>query len=328
VKFVTQVPGLIHWPPEDFAPGRDNWQRSMRPEDFQRVAHTADELGFDALSVSEHLLVPVGVHQRMGGHYPQALTAMAFLAGATTRIKVTSMVMVLPAHHPVDLAKAIATLDVMSGGRLIVNFGVGMAPAELAAVGVPYERRGRVSDEYVRAMKELWSADRPSFSGEWVSFDDVVFEPKPVQQPHPPLWFGGLSLAALRRATRLGDGWAPSGSALGKGPWLEDEAQLPSLLARVREEREAAGIDRPFDVHLSVVRPRLAPDHTNLPPTFVPESAEHLIDELGRLADLGVTWTMAARPGPPPTSLDAHLDDLRWLAEEVVPHCRGIVPSA
>jgi probable F420-dependent oxidoreductase len=327
VKFVIQAPGLIHWPPADFAPGRDNWQKAMAPHDFQRVARTADELGFDALCVSEHLLVPIGVHERMGGHYPQALTAMAFLAGATTRIKVASMVMVLPAHHPVDLAKAIATLDVMSGGRLILNFGVGMAPAELAAVGVPYERRGRVSDEYVRAMKELWSSDRPSFAGEWVRFGDVVFEPKPVQQPHPPLWFGGLSMAALRRATLLGDGWAPSGRALGKGPWLEDEAQLPGLLSRVREEREAAGIDRPFDVYLSVVRPRLAPDHTNLPPAFVPESGEQLIDEIGRLADLGVTWTMVSRPGPPATSLEAHLDDLRWIAEEVVPHVRGGAPA-
>ena len=322
MKFMTQVPGLIHYPPAEFAPGRENWQRAMSAGDFQRFARTADDLGFDALTVSEHLLLPPELVDRMGAVYPQALTAMAFLAGATSRIRVCSMVMVLPAHHPVDLAKAVATLDVMSGGRLILNFGVGMAPAELAAVGVPYERRGRVSDEYVRAMKELWISDRPSFAGEWVCFDEVVFEPKPVQRPHPPLWFGGLSMAALHRATVLGDGWAPSGSALGKGPWLEDDAQLPGLLARVHEEREALGIDRPFDVHLSAVRPRLAPDHTTLPPAFVPQSAEHLIDEIGRLADLGVTWTMASRPGPPATSLDAHLDDLRWLADEVLPSFR------
>jgi probable F420-dependent oxidoreductase len=247
---------------------------------------------------------------------------MAFIAGATTRIRVNSMAIVLPYHHPVDFAKAITTLDVLSGGRVTVTLGVGMAPAEFRAVGVPYERRGRVTDEYVRAMQVLWAEDRPTFDGEFVQFSDITFEPKSVQQPHPPLWFGGRSLVSLRRAATAGDGWAPSGGMLGNGPWFEGPEQLPALLANAREQRAGAGIQRPLDVFLSPGQPQIGPNHTLLPPTFVPESAQQLVDEVGRLAELGVTWTLVIRPGADPQSLDAYLDDLRWIADEVVPGCR------
>jgi hypothetical protein len=128
---------------------------------------------------------------------------------------------------------------------------------------------------------------------------------------------------SLRRAALDGDGWAPSGGLLGKGPWFEDPEQLPELLAAAQAQREEAGITRPLDVFLSPVQPRIGPDHTLLPPTFVPESAQQLVDEVGRLGELGVTWTLVTRPGADPRSLDAYLDDLRWIAEEVVARCRG-----
>jgi probable F420-dependent oxidoreductase len=320
VKFSISMPGLMRFPPSEIT--ADHWQARMTCEDFQRVARTADELGFDALTVSEHLALPVELEGAMGGHWSHALTAMAFLAGATSRIRVNSMVLVLPYHHPVNLAKAMSTLDNLSGGRLTVTVGVGMAPVEFAALGVPFQHRGRITEEYVRAMKVLWTEDRPTFDGEFVQFADIVFEPKPVQRPHPPIWFGGRSLVSLWRAAREGDGWAPSGGALGKGPWFESEAQLPSLLAEVAARRAAAGNERPFDVFLSVGRPTLGPGHTLLPPTFVPTSAQHLVDEVGRLAELGVTWTSVSRPNVAPATLEGFLDDLHWVAEEVLPGCR------
>jgi probable F420-dependent oxidoreductase len=312
----------MRYPPSEFPPGSDRWQARMTCADFQRVARTADELGFDALTVSEHLALPVDLEANMGAWWPHAFTAMAFLAGATTRIRVNASVIVLPYHHPVALAKAISTLDVMSGGRVMLTFGVGMAPGEFAALGVPFERRGAVTDEYVAVMKTLWRDERPEFHGEWVEFADVVFEPKPLQQPHPPLWFGGRSIASLDRAARLGDGWAPAGGFLGRGPWFEEPEQLPDLLAGVRETRTQLGIDGPFDVNLPLVNPRIGPGHTHLPPTFVPQSAQEIVDEVGRLAELGVTWTSVARPNAQEQSLDEHLENLQWVADEVLAHCR------
>jgi len=294
----------------------------MTCAELQRVARTADDLGFDALTVSEHLALPVDLEPNMGAWWPHAFTAMAFLAGATTRIAVNASVIVLPYHHPVALAKAISTLDVMSGGRVMLTFGVGMAPGEFAALGVPFERRGKVADEYVAVMKTLWRDPRPEFHGEWVEFADVVFEPKPLQEPHPPLWFGGRSIASLERAARLGDGWAPAGGFLGRGPWFEEPEQLPDLLAGVHETRTQLGIHGPFDVNLPLVNPRIGPGHTHLPPTFVPQSAQEIVDEVGRLGELGVTWTSVTRPNAREHSLDAHLENLQWVADEVLAHCR------
>lgn len=322
MKFATHLPGLSRYPPSAFPPGTDHWQATMTCADFQRVARISDDLGFDAISVSEHLALPVDLAPNMGGYWPHAMTAMAFIAGATSRIKVTASVLVLPYHHPVPLAKAISTLDVLSGGRVIVSCGTGMAPGEFAAVGVPFEDRGAVTDEYIAAMKALWTEELPRFDGRWVRFADVVFEPKPVQRPHPPLWFGGRAMVSLRRAAREGDGWAPNGAMLGKGPWFSEPEELPALLAQVRDIRSAAGIDRPFDVSVPVVRASIGPGHTLTAPTFVPDSAQQIIDEVGRLADLGVTWTAAGRPNAQERSLDEYLDNLRWVAEEVMPACR------
>jgi probable F420-dependent oxidoreductase len=323
VQFAVSMPGLMRYPPDEFPPGSDRWEAHMTCADFQRVARACDDLGFDALLVSEHLALPVDLVAQMGAHWSHGLTAMAFIAGATSRIRVNSMAIVLPSHHPLDFAKALTTLDVMSGGRAMATLGVGMAPAELRAVGVPYERRGRVTDEYLAAMQALWSEDRPRFAGELVQFDDIVFEPKPVQRPHPPLWFGGRTMASLRRAATQGDGWAPSGGLLGRGPWFEGPEQLPEVLAQAWAWRRGAGVDRPFDVFVSVVRAEIGPGHTVRPPTFEPTSAQEIVDEVGRLATLGVTWTLASRPGPPSRSLDAFLDDLAWVADEVVAPTRG-----
>ncbi|MGY1771909.1 TIGR03619 family F420-dependent LLM class oxidoreductase [Blastococcus sp. SYSU D00813] len=314
MRFSTGLPGLDRYPPSRYPPGAEPWQARLTAADFQRIARTADDLGFDAISVSEHLVVPTSLAPAMGAHWPHASTAMAFLAGATTRIRVNSAVIVLPYHHPVALAKAVATLDVLSGGRVTLTFGVGMAPGEFAALGVPFERRGAVMDEYVAVLKELWTAERPSFDGEWVRFSDVVFEPRPVQTPHPPLWFGGRSLVSLRRAAREGDGWAPAGGLLGKGPWLEEPEQLPAMLDSVAHLRDG----RPLDVDYAMVQPRIGPDHTVQPPAFRPTSAQQIVDEAGRLASLGVTWTSVPSLADVPDTLEGHLEGLHWTAENVL----------
>ena len=314
MEFSTGLPGLDRYPPSRYPPGGDAWQARLTTADFQRIARTADELGFDSIAVSEHLVVPRSLSANMGAHWPHAFTAMAFMAGATTRIRVNSAVIVLPYHHPVDFAKAVSTLDVLSGGRVTLTFGVGMAPGEFAALGVPFEWRGAVMDEYVAAMKELWTAADPVFAGEWVQFADVVFEPKPVQRPHPPLWFGGRSLVSLRRAARSGDGWAPAGGLLGKGPWLEEPEQLPAMLDSVADLRDG----RPLGVNYPMMQPRIGPNNTVQPSAFQPTSAQQIVDEVGRLAGLGVTATSVPSLADAPDTLEGHLEGLHWIADNVI----------
>ena len=142
----------------------------------------------------------------MGPSWSHAMTVMSFVAGATSRIVVDSSVIVLPYHDPVVFAKAVSTLDVLSGGRVRVSIGVGHAEREFEILRVPFHERGRLTDEYLEAIIELWTSDVPEFHGTYVDFADVAFEPKPVQQPHPPIWIGGNSRrrCGARRVTTAG----------------------------------------------------------------------------------------------------------------------------
>jgi probable F420-dependent oxidoreductase len=322
MKFQTALPGLHRYPPDRFPPDGSNWEEHLTCADFQRIAQASEDAGFDAISVSEHLALPADLEENMGAYWPHAFTAMAFIAGATTRIRVNAGVIVLPYHQPVALAKAVTTLDVLSGGRVSLTFGVGMAPAEFAALGVEFAKRGKIVDEYIDVMKVLWTEPYPEFHGSFVNVEGVVFEPKPVQRPHPPIWLGGRSVIAMRRAATKGTGWAPAGGLLGRGPWFEEKEQLPAFIDDIAQIRADAGLDPAFDIQLPLVQPRIGPHHTVLPPTEVFTSTQEVVDGVGALADLGVTWTSLTRPGPPPESLEAFLEDLRWAAEEVLPAFR------
>jgi probable F420-dependent oxidoreductase len=297
--------------PPGFTP---EWETQLTAPDFQRIARAADELGYDAVQIPEHIVMPNDLAKMMGAYWPHAFTAMAFIAGATTRIAVNASVIVLPYHEPITLAKAVATLDVLSGGRVILTFGVGHAEDEFRALGIPFERRGRIADEYIEVMKVLWTEDAPAYDGEFVQFHDVQFEPKPVQQPHPPIWIGGNSNAALRRAARHGSGWMP---------WLITPDELPACLADLRT---MPGFDAVADDFAIVMPPGPIrvneSDHSLLDPdnpmgSFANEQA--VIDAIGGLAELGVNWTSIPHFGPDVTSLTEHLEHLAWGAENVMP---------
>ena len=323
MKFQTDFPGLMHYPVERFTPPGTNWQEKLTPADFQRIARTADELGFDAIGVPEHIVMPHDLVPAMGRFWPDAFTAMAFIAGATTRIQVSSSVIVLPYHHPVVLAKAVSTLDLLCGGRVKLTVGAGMARGEFAALGVPFHERGRIMDEYIDAMKVLWTEDDPEFHGEFVDFSGIAFEPKPVQRPHPPLWIGGSSMAALRRAARVGDGWSPMGSQGGKGPWCNGPEDLPMFLEEARKVPGFAEREADFGISMPLVSTRFGPNHEELPPIGKPiESTQDVIDRIGALQEAGVTSTSIVRPGHVPQSLEHYLENLHWAAEEVVPAFR------
>ena len=148
---------------------------------------------------------------RTAGECLDQLSTLAFLAGRTERLRLLTSVMVVPQRHPVLTAKMLATIDVLSSGRLIVGCGVGWMKEEFEALGAPpFAERGRATDEYLDALKALWTQDAPKFRGKHVSFDDIIFAPKPVAKPHPPIWIGGESAVALKRTVRVGDGWYPA----------------------------------------------------------------------------------------------------------------------
>ncbi len=195
------------------------------PESLARIAATGEAIGYDYTTISDHVVIPHDIEARYPysdtGEFPgrsrgdrhEQLTAVAFIAGKTSRLRLVTSVTVVP-HRPAVLqAKMLATIDVLSNGRLIFGIGAGWMKEEFAALGVPpFAERGAVTDEYLMACRELWTHDSPRFDGKYVKFANILFEPKPVQQPHPPIWVGGESGPALRRTARLGDGWYPIGT--------------------------------------------------------------------------------------------------------------------
>ena len=195
---------------------------AVKSEDLIRFVQQAEALGFYCVTVADHVIVPKNISipypYTVDGKYPgtgyhlETLVTMSFLAGATERIRFLTSVMIAPYRNPVITAKMLASLDVLSQGRVIVGLGVGWMKEEFDNLKAPsFNERGRVTDEYIKAFRELWTKDNPSFAGKHCSFSDIIFLPKPVQKPTIPIWIGGHSKQALRRAGELGDGWHPIG---------------------------------------------------------------------------------------------------------------------
>jgi probable F420-dependent oxidoreductase len=195
------------------------------PESLTRIAQQGEAMGYDYLTLTDHVVLP---NLRVPG-YPysesgeffgegperrhEQLTAAAFIAAKTSRIRLVLAVMVVPHRPAVLAAKMLSTIDILSDGRLVVGIGAGWLQTEFdAVVGPPFAARGRVTDQYLRAFRNLWTKEAPRFDGDWVKYDNIFFAPKPVQQPHPPIWVGGESGPSLRRAARFGDAWYPIGS--------------------------------------------------------------------------------------------------------------------
>jgi probable F420-dependent oxidoreductase len=220
-----------------------NTGRYVDPTLAIELVQAAEEAGFESAWTVEHTVVPEGYEsaypyspdgKMAGGRndfpLPDPLIWMSFVAAATTTIKLATGILILPQHSPVVVAKQVASLDHLSGGRVLLGIGVGWLEEEFDAIGVPFADRGRRTDEYVAAMRELWSAERPSFHGEFVQFDGAYCRPQPVNG-QVPIIVGGHSLAAARRAGRLGDGFFPARGA------------APELLGAAQTAAEAAGRD-------------------------------------------------------------------------------------
>ncbi len=300
------------------------------PDALSAIARRGDELGFEWLLTGDHIVVPNSIDSTYpyteGGEFPgstsgvamEQLTVLSFLAGQTQRIKLVTSVMIVPHRNPMVAAKALATLDVLSKGRLIVGIGAGWMREEFEALGLPpFEERGAVTDEYIRAFKELWTSDDPTFDGKYLSFSDITFLPKPVQQPHPPIWVGGESRAAIRRAGQQGDAWYPIGS----NPQfpMEEPEQLAVGMRRLAAQAERAGRD-PAEVAV-VFRThdyRLEREGISGDRRYFSGSVEQIAGDIHTYEELGVSG-LVIDLGRISRDVDDVLGHLEDLATRVMP---------
>ena len=188
------------------------WERAAGPVELRQVAQTADSLGYAYMTCSEHVAVPRGEAAQRGGTYWDPLATLSWLAAHTSHLKLVTQVLVLGYHHPLAIAKRYGTLDVLSGGRVVLGLGVGSLEEEFALLGAPFEDRGERADDALRALRSAMSQSEPSYAGSHYDFEGLVVEPHATQQ-HVPFWIGGRSHRSLRRAVELGDGWVPFGLA-------------------------------------------------------------------------------------------------------------------
>lgn len=199
MKLAFAMPHLI-----ELAGRTQPWEFTVDGPAMTRLAKLADQWGYDMLSVPEHFLIPNDHVALSGPHHFHAYAGMGHMAGATEAIRVNSSIAILPLQHPAVTAKALSTIDWMSGGRITVTFAVGWLKEEFDLLGVPFRERGAMADEYLAAIIELWTSDAPVFEGKYVSFRDAAFEPKchapSPERPHLPIWMHGDADAALRRA--------------------------------------------------------------------------------------------------------------------------------
>lgn len=269
---------------------------------IKALVQRGEDLGFSYMSIPDHVVLPKSFDSKYpynktgaspfggDGTFMEQLTFMAHVAAVTKTARLVTSVMVVPHRKPVHAAKTIATIDVLSGGRVVIGCGAGWLKEEFEAVDAPpFEARGRATDEYLRAFKELWTADAPSFDGEFVKFSDIVFEPKPVQKPHPPLWIGGESPAALRRTAALGDGWFPIGSnprfplnTLTKYKAALD--RLHALAGEAGRAKDDIGLHFWANWQYNAESLRTEDGERHL----LSGSAQEVVDDIKRLEDLGV----------------------------------------
>jgi probable F420-dependent oxidoreductase len=324
MKFNLALPG------QSLYPGNEKlWSKDITGEQMRTIARTADQLGFDYLRVGEHIVMHERWVPTMGPRWLDCIATLAFVAAATSRIRLATSVTVIPYHNPIDLAKKLATVDYLSNGRLNVTAAAGYMEWEFDLLKVPFAERGIITDEYLDAILELWCADHPNFHGKYVQFEDIAFDPKPTQKPHPPLWIGGHSKASARRVARLGDGWQP---------WGVPRSKLPEMIEYIQRQPEFCSRPRTLDIFSTLFEGRIDPDtHAVVEPPEVVMEPEAIIAEVTALAALGVTVTdvdallgwgefggKGAEALPPIRCVTEYTDRLHWVAESIFPQARGI----
>lgn len=298
-----------------------------------QMAKAGEAGGLDYLAVNDHVVVPADI----GSTYPysddgvwagaavgeclETVTAASYIAATTERARVLTSVLVVPHRPAVLAAKMLTTVDALSGGRLTVGCGAGWMREEFEALGTdPYEQRGKVTDEYIKVFKELWTGKTPSYDGDYVKFAPVLFEPKPLQNPHPPVWIGGESPAAIRRAARLGEGWYP---ATHNPQFMLDTPQkYAEALGRMKQAAEGYGRDpEAIDRALFAIRPvEPDPQMEDGARRLFTGSVDDICGDIAAYRAEGVGTIIFQVQNP---DLNAAIDRIRWLTDTVLPAARG-----
>ena len=295
------------------------------PDTIAAIVRGAEAMGYATIVVGDHIVFPVQVESKypytIDGGFPgqgdalEQLSLLAFVAGISERARLVTSVMILPHRNPLVTAKVLATIDVLSKGRLTVGVGVGWMREEFAALAAPdFDKRGRASDEYVAILKKCWTQDPVTHHGEFYAFEALHCMPHPVQEPHPPIWIGGHSLPSLRRVATLGDGWHPVG-ATSASPLPPSEFQ--ALVDQLQRLTDAEGRD--FEaLTIAFKAPsydpgRVPPGHDRL--RFTGEPGQ-IADDLLAYKAVGVDEVSFDFRSPP---LSKTLDRMQHFMETVVP---------
>jgi probable F420-dependent oxidoreductase len=238
-------------------PNADYLGFEASPEAIVASARKAEALGFDAIFVNDHIIVDGSARSAPWTNTYDPLVSLSFIAANTTRIGLGASVLIMPYRNPIASAKSLATIDRMSGGRLIAGIGVGWNEAEFNALGVPFHERGARTTEYLRIWQACWAPGTVSFAGKFFAFSDMYVSPKPLQQPSPPIWIGGASDAALRRAATFAAVWQPTPMPV---------ADLVDRQAALREACDRTGREHPPETRMSF-RVEFGPSAGNTPPS-------------------------------------------------------------
>jgi len=302
------------------------------PDTLKAVVQKAEALGYEHFGMSDHVIVATEVrstypYSKTGKFFAQdtgisleQVTALSFVAAATSRIRLLTSVLVLPHRHPLLAAKMLATVDVLSKGRLTVGVGVGWMAEEIALLGgPPFTERAKASEEYIAALLELWTKEKPVQRGVYASFDKLLFAPKTVQKPHAPIWVGGEAKGARKRAGRFGNGWYPL--AINPRFPLDTPGLYASALREVHGEAERAGRD-PGQIAnaLLAISCRIGQEqegHDGGRLAFT-GSAQAIVDDIGRYRQHGLQHLLIGGDGQ---DLTGTLDLLEQFSTEVAAKC-------
>jgi probable F420-dependent oxidoreductase len=281
----------------------------MNPEAVAKIAQTSERLGYFSAVVTDHP-VPTGRWLEAGGHYAQdPFVMLSFIGAATKTLRLQTGIIVVPYRNPFIVARSVASLDVFSRGRVTLGMGVGYLKAEYKALGADFERRNDIMDEYLKAMIAAWTNDEFTFEGSGYQALGNRIQPRPVQQPHPPIYVGGNAKRAIRRAVELGQGWnpfftIPQLAATSRTKELSSLEDLAESVAYMREYCEQAGRATPPDV---IIGDPFTPGQKIGP--------SELVDRLGQCAALGVTIVGARVSGH---TVSEWCDSAERYAEEVI----------
>ncbi|MBV1689012.1 TIGR03619 family F420-dependent LLM class oxidoreductase [Novosphingobium sp. G106] len=283
------------------------------PDAVRTMSVALETAGIDACYVTDHP-APDAKWLHANGHDAlDPFSAFAFVAAATTRLRMHTNIVVMAYRNPFLTAKSAATVQLLSGGRLILGVGAGYQKAEFEALGVDFHKRGKLFDEALKVIRQAWAGGPVEYQG--TNFHAAGNEPRPAPNPSPPIWIGGGSDKAVERAARWGDGWspfyaAPTMSQLNRDTGIHTVDQLGEKIAMLQGLRQQIGKTGRFDVAIGP-KARLNYGH--------PGGADRFLEELRGLADVGVTWAMVEPPHP---SRQAYIENVQWFGEEVVARLR------